>query len=327
MITFILPTKNRVKTLNIFFKNTYKKFNKLNPNYLIIDASNNKNHFQNKTNLKNYKKIKIIRQKTKGIQMGCIEAIPFIKTKYVTFLYDDDVMGQYVIDIYKKNMKNPDTFSLGCGIVQDIKKKIKFQKLNYLTLDKKDILSCYYGSSFRKILRLNKINKKLALPVSPICTSFRTEFLIKWKKILFNFTKKNDFRNYIFFKKDVGPDMIIYLMQLNDSKNYVNFYYPHSVKFSSHNDSISIIYGNNFLRIGYWLARICFFKNKKFDDFKIKNNYYTYLIIIGLILIFTNLNNFYYIKNIFIEFFKLLKTGNKFSFKYFFCYIYERSFI
>ena len=110
-------------------------------------------------------------------------------------------------------------------------------------------------------------------------------------------------------------------MQLNDSKNYVNFYYPHSVKFSSHNDSISIIYGNNFLRIGYWLARICFFKNKKFEDSKIKNNYYTYLIIIGLILIFTNLNNFYYIKNIFIEFFKIyLKfkvdpASNRYPFK------------
>ena len=123
MITFILPTKNRVKTLNIFFKNTYKKFLSLNPSYLIIDASTYTNHIKNKMNLKKYNNLKIIRQKTTGIQMGCIETIPFIKTKYATFLYDDDVMGKYVIDIYKKNMQNPEIFSLGCGVVQDIKKK------------------------------------------------------------------------------------------------------------------------------------------------------------------------------------------------------------
>ncbi len=327
MITFILPTKNRVKTLNIFFKNTYKKFLSLNPSYLIIDASTYTNHIKNKMNLKKYNNLKIIRQKTTGIQMGCIETIPFIKTKYATFLYDDDVMGKYVIDIYKKNMQNPEVFSLGCGVVQDIKKKIKFTRLSYLTLNKHDILSCYYGSSFRKILKSNQIKKKLSLPVSPICTSFKTKFLIEWKKILLKFTKNNDFRNFFFFQKDVGPDMIIYLMQLDYSKSVTNFYYPHSVKFSSHNDSISIIYGNNFLRIGYWLARICFFKNKKFENKKMSNNYYTYLLIIGIILIFTNLNNSYYTKNIFIELFKLLKLRDKFSFKYFFCYIYERSFI
>ena len=86
MITFILPTKNRVNTLNIFFKNTYKKFIKLKPRFLLIDASNNINHIKNKKNLKKYKRIKFLRQKSSGIQMGCIEAIPYIKTKYVTFL-------------------------------------------------------------------------------------------------------------------------------------------------------------------------------------------------------------------------------------------------
>ena len=59
--------------------------------------------------------------------MGCIEAIPHIKTEYVTFLYDDDVMGKNVVDIYKKNIEQPNIFSLGCGLVQPINDKISFQ--------------------------------------------------------------------------------------------------------------------------------------------------------------------------------------------------------
>jgi len=57
-ITFIIPTKNRVVLLNSFFKNIYKNFNKLNPKYVIVDASNEQNHSQNKLNLKKYKNIK-----------------------------------------------------------------------------------------------------------------------------------------------------------------------------------------------------------------------------------------------------------------------------
>ena len=58
MITFVLPTKNRVEKLKYFFFNTYPKFKKLNPQYIFVDASNEKNYFQNIKNLKKYKKIK-----------------------------------------------------------------------------------------------------------------------------------------------------------------------------------------------------------------------------------------------------------------------------
>ena len=324
-LTFILPTKDRVKQLKSFFEYHSKIFKKIPHMCLVIDASNDKNHKKNLITLKAYKNIEIFRQKSKGIQMGCIEAIPYVKTKFSTFLYDDDYLGENVIDIYKKNINSPNIFSLGCGIVQDIKKKVKFKKLNQIKFNKYDILSCYYGSSFKKKLKIKSIYSENVLPVSPICTSFRTKFLYKWTKILKKFTKNNEFRNFFFFKKDVGPDMLIYLLQINESKKSVNFFYPFSVKFSSHNDSISIIYGNPFLRIGYWLARICFFNNKKFKNKNLQNNYYTYLLLIGIILIFSNITNFYFFKNICIEFYKLIKTKNKFSYKYFLSYVYERS--
>lgn len=318
-ITFILPTKNRTNQLKNFFKYHKNILKNISHNFLIIDASNDKNHYENIKNLKKFKNIKFVRQFTKGIQRGCIEAIPYIKTKYSTFLYDDDYLGKYVVDIYKSNIKNKNIFSLGCGIIQDINKNVIFKKIKYSNIDKQEMLSAYYGK------KLSIMGKDI-LPVSPICTSFDTKFLKKWKHSLLKFVKKNPFREFFFFKKDIGPDMLIYLMLISNSKTIIRFFTPYSVKFSSHPDSISIIYGNSYLRIGYWLARICYFQNDKSMNKRTKNESYTYLVIIGMILIISNLFNFYILKNIIIELFKLLKLNNNFSFSYFVKYITERIF-
>jgi len=318
-ITFILPTKNRTNQLENFFKYHKNILKNISHNFLIIDASNDKNHYENIKNLKKFKNIKFVRQFTKGIQRGCIEAIPYIKTKYSTFLYDDDYLGKYVVDIYKSNIKNKNIFSLGCGIIQDINKNVIFKKIKYSNIDKQEMLSAYYGK------KLSIMGKDI-LPVSPICTSFDTKFLKKWKHSLLKFVKKNPFREFFFFKKDIGPDMLIYLMLISNSKTIIRFFTPYSVKFSSHPDSISIIYGNSYLRIGYWLARICYFQNDKSMNKRTKNESYTYLVIIGMILIISNLFNFYILKNIIIELFKLLKLNNNFSFSYFVKYITERIF-
>ena len=153
-ITFILPTKNRPIQLKNFFKYHTRILNKIPHNFLVVDASNQKNYYENSKNLKQYKNIKIIRQYTKGIQKGCIEAIPYIRTKYSTFLYDDDYLGKYITEIYNNNMKDENAFSLGCGIIENYTKKIKFKKLKFSNVDKQQMLLAYYG---KKIPPLKKI--------------------------------------------------------------------------------------------------------------------------------------------------------------------------
>ena len=323
-LTFIVPTKNRSFFLKRLLKDCKKKLKNINPYYLVIDASNDHNYLINQKFVASLKRVKIIKQKTKGIQMSCLEASKYIDTKYVSFLYDDDVLGNYVTDIYYSNFKNDNIFSFGTGIIQDIKKKIRFKKLAYLNVPKYEMLSAYFGKNVDKVLKTRGINSKTILPVSPICTSFKTIFLKKWKKILFSFTRGNNFRKYFFFEKDVGPDMLVYLLNIHNSKKIVKFFTPYSVKFSSHDKSISIIYGNNFLRIGYWLARICFFNNSKLENREFRKFSYNYLIIIGLILIFTNIFNFYYLKNVLKEFLKLLKLNEKISIKLIISYFYHK---
>ena len=128
-ITFILPTKDRPIQLKNFFNYHSRILKKISHSFLIVDASNQKNFYENNKNLKKYKNIKIIRQYSRGIQKGCIEAIPYIKTKYSTFLYDDDYLGKFITEIYKSNMKDKNIFSLGCGIVENYKKKNHIQKI------------------------------------------------------------------------------------------------------------------------------------------------------------------------------------------------------
>ena len=80
------------------------------------------------------------------------------------------------------------------------------------------------------------------------------------------------------------------------------------MRFSSHQDSISVIYGKNNLRIGYWLARISFLENEKIYNQKMLNRIYTYLLFIGICLLVINIFNNFNRNNIFLEILALKKN-------------------
>ena len=86
------------------------------------------------------------------------------------------------------------------------------------------MLSAYYGKKL-------SITKNNILPVSPICTSFNIKFLKNGDKFFINLLKEIHLENFFFFQKDIGPDMIIYLMLIGDSKKIVKFFTPYSVNF------------------------------------------------------------------------------------------------
>jgi len=316
-ITFVIPTKNRTKYLRELIINCEKILNKLNYEYLIIDASNDFFHSKNLKTICKFKKVKILRQKSKGIQIGCFESISSIKTNHVVFLYDDDQLSNFIYKIYKSSTKDNKIFSFGYGIVKPIKSKIKYCNLSENQIDKNEVLLGYFGENINNNALFRKSNQKILLPLSPICTSYTISFLKKWKKIILTFVKKNNFRYYFLLKKEVGPDLLIYLMSIYNSKKVVNLFTPHAAKFSSHENSISIIYGSNFLRIGYWLSRICFFNTIKYKNNDLSDKIYTYLITFGIFLLLRNIINFFYFKNILCEIIRLFKRNNN---KYLFYY-------
>ena len=185
-------------------------------------------------------------------------------------------------------------------------KFLDLKKLKKIEIDKNILLSNYFG------LPLSKYDERflnvLSSPVSPICTCFSKEFIFDWKKKINNFVKNSSFRTHYLLELDIGPDLITYLTNINKEENKIHYYLPPSVRFSSHQDSISIIYGKNNLRIGYWLARISFLENEEVYDKKMVNRIYTYLMFIGICLIVINIFNNFNRNNIFLELFKLRKT-------------------
>lgn len=308
MISFILPIKNRHENLVRLIKNCKVVFRNIKYEIVIIDASSDLISKKNKFFLKKYKNIKYFKQKSKRITRGCFEVIKHLKYQIATFLYDDDVMGPEVnkiyINFFKKNI-----FSMGTGIVIDQENKnYKFKKLKKIQISKDVLLSNYFGLPLSKIdLRFRGI---LSSPVSPICMCFKKKFLLEWKKKIEKFIKNNQFRKYYLLELDIGPDLITYLININNEKKKIDYFLPPSVRFSSHQDSISVIYGKNNLRIGYWLARISFLENEKIYNQKIFNRVYTYLLFIGISLLIINIFNNFNRNNIFLELIALKRNKN-----------------
>ena len=105
-ITFILLTKDRPEKLINFLKNHFFLLKKLKSNFLIIDASSSKNYKIIKKFTKKYKKIYLFRQKSKGFMQGCFESIKYVKSKYCTFLYDDDLLSSEIVKVYKNSINS-----------------------------------------------------------------------------------------------------------------------------------------------------------------------------------------------------------------------------
>ncbi len=317
MISFILPIKNRHKNLVRLIKNCKEVFKNIRYEIVIVDASSNLISKKNRLFLKKYKNIKYYKQKSQRITRGCFEVIKYLKYQIVTFLYDDDVMGPEVkkiyINFFKKNI-----FSMGTGIVIDQENKnYKFKKIKKIQISKDILLLNYFGLPLSKTDI--RFKNTLSSPVSPICTCFTKKFLQEWKKKIKKFVRGNEFRNYYLLDLDIGPDLLTYLININKEKKQIHYYLPPSVRFSSHQESISVIYGKNNLRIGYWLPRIFFIEREKNYNKKILNKTYTYLLFIGFCLLVINIFNDFNRKNIYLELLTLIRNKNYvFSLNYLF---------
>jgi len=315
MISFILPIKNRSENLSKILLNSKKVFKNLKFEIIVIDASDKNIARANKEILKKFKNVKYFKQKSTRITRGCFEVIKYLKYEIATFLYDDDIMGPEVHKVYKNFLKKK-IFSMGTGIVIDQEnKEYKFKKIKKLEINKEVLLSNYFGYPLSKTD--SRFKNILSSPVSPICTCFEKKFLQEWKKKIKKFVKKNEFRKYYLLDLDIGPDLLTYLTNINKEEKKIDYFLPPSVRFSSHQDSISVIYGKNNLRIGYWLAKISFLENEKIDNKEILSGIYTYLLFIGICLFVINIFNNFNRNNIFLELLNLRKNKNYvFSFNY-----------
>jgi hypothetical protein len=307
-ITLIILTKKRDLIFKKFFFKLYKKLQKnLNINYLVVHSSNKNESIELKKYLKSFTRVIYVKQKTTGFMNACFESIDYVNSKYCTFIYDDDDISLYITQIYK-NFLNTNNFSMGYGVVTSLNKKNDhFKPLTKYTYPKDLILQAYYG--------FNQLGIK-TLPLSPICTIFKKDFLHLWKKKILEFCKNNSFRSHFLLKKNIGPDLMIYLFNIIYEKKII-FFRPHCASFIDHPKSMSVILGSFQLKLGYWLAKISLLNNMNENVNKLKDKLYTFLVIDCLYIIFLNLMQIfsskrYYIFGLLKELLLIIRSNNKF---------------
>lgn len=307
-ITFIFPTKNRVNKALKFINKHLKLLKKVNPIFLIIVSNNYEKKFFVER-FRHKKNIKIILQKKKGFMNACFESINYVKTKFCTFLYDDDELSPYSVEIFSKVFK--ENLALGYGIVTSKVNYRKFLPISIKNLSFDKILLAYFGKNIEGVK---------FMPVSPICLVFSSSFLVVWKKIILNFCKNNQLRTDIMINQNIGPDLMLYLHQII-KKNKISFATPNIAKFVMHDSSMSYVLGKNKLRIGYWLARKSLIDFNNLKDKNINKVVFTFLILSGYQILFNNFilklinkkNYFHLFKNEI----KTLKENKNFQFSFY----------
>ena len=149
---------------------------------------------ENKNIIKKFTNVRYFKQTSTRITRGCFEVLKYLKYDFVTFLYDDDIMGPYVYKIYKNFIKKK-TFSMGTGIVLEQENSIyKFKKIKKIEIDKNTLLTNYFGNPLSKSDK--RFKNILSSPVSPICTCFKKKFIFEWQKKIRNFVKIKVVSNY-----------------------------------------------------------------------------------------------------------------------------------
>ena len=243
--TFILITKNRFDILpNI---NSFFELNKeIDVRVIIVDG--NKSNEISDLIFKNYganNKIKIIKQKKGKFVRACIIGVSNLETEYFTFAYDDD----YVCPEFYKLIKNAHkhkSIVIGNGIVIEKGTKFNFSILQQpKKIESKLILKMFFNSK--------KIGNNY-LPASPACSVFSKNIVDDWKNE-FKDILKEKIKYYYILNKNIGQDLLLYLISCNKT-NHAYYFNEYTAQFTSHENSMSVKFGSSNLAVGYWLTKL-----------------------------------------------------------------------
>jgi hypothetical protein len=252
--TILFITKNRTDIVSSL--NSIVQIKKYYSNIKLIVLDGNKSTLLKK-NFKVLKRsisTKIIKQKRNGFMNACLQAANYVKDGYFTFMYDDDILSPHFGRLVKYACtKKKQVYGYGKIYPKNKIFQFKIPKINKICNYKTNFLNEYFAFGSKKVL-----------PNSPITSVFNAKIIEKWKSILQE-KIKDKMTYYFLMKKNIGPDLLIYLLALEEDNNIGNTFISKNyvAKFSSHFKSMSIRHGSVNLKLGYWLAKNLFLNNKK----------------------------------------------------------------
>jgi hypothetical protein len=167
-------------------------------------------------------------------------------------MYDDDVLSPHFANMAEK-LAGAHSFIMGYGAEHDANGVYPFKPIaEYKDYEPTQLLLTYYGRAQGVDFR--------GLPASPICCVTSIELLREWTAQVTRFCSRNSIRRHFMLNRNVGPDLMIYLLSLLTQASTVPVAVTVVAQFSAHPNSMSILYGSSELRIGYWLAKIWAFE-------------------------------------------------------------------
>jgi hypothetical protein len=179
---------------------------------------------------------------------ACFQGIDLVESRFVTFMYDDDVLSPFIGQMYEPVVSGDSDFVVGFGAETPAHEVRNFHPVGVMRHYKpKFVLEQYFGARDMPFT---------ALPVSPICCLTKKEHILEWRSEVVAFASRTPLRQYLMLERNVGPDLIIYLSGLLISNKDVTVCFTTVAQFSTHPDSMSIRYNALDLSVGYWLARL-----------------------------------------------------------------------
>jgi glycosyltransferase involved in cell wall biosynthesis len=251
MISYILPTRNRGALLARAIESCLHAGTPTAPTQVIVvDGGTDETERELRARYNGDSRVKVLKQDSHspGFMGACFMGVDAVESRFVTFMYDDDVLSPFIGQMYVPVVSGDSDFVLGFGAVAPALEVRNFHPVGVMRqFDPKYVLEQYFGGRDLPCT---------ALPMSPICCLTNREHIIEWRKEVSTFASRTPLRRYLMLERNIGPDEIIYLSGLLRSTKDVTVCFTTVAQFSAHPDSMSVRYKALDLSIGYWLGRL-----------------------------------------------------------------------
>src|ERR1700722_1450227 len=165
IVTFILPTRNRKHFVRRAIDSCLACESEMaSARVIVIDGESDDGTFMElKQVYENDDRVHLIQNsKSAGFMNTCFEGVELVKSKWVTFMYDDDVLSPYFVDMVNELLGSGGNFIMGYGAPNAADSIYPFRPISlYRRYAASQLILTYYG-------RDQGIDFK-GLPVSPIC--------------------------------------------------------------------------------------------------------------------------------------------------------------
>jgi hypothetical protein len=251
-ITFILPTRNRRNHVCRAIESCLRVHGAgWRVEVLVVDGHSTDGSWEMMTaRYQNDTRVRLVRQQgASGFMPACFFSVPLVRTPWVTFMYDDDILSPHWRDLLEVMRRTRASFAMGFSVQGSIATEVPMSRARELRLVTPPFLLRAYCGCGHELSRHS-------LPFNPICACTRTECLHEWLEHLGRFTTGHPLRNHFMLQRNAGPDAMIYYYSIARHRGHIPVINAPVAQFSAHTDSMTSNFEPSDLLIGYWLARV-----------------------------------------------------------------------